>query len=154
VGLTDNHERGWHIQSYFLALKTKALSSDALRKFVAGVKNLAVKQDVINDYEVCLTPALQAAGLGCEALFPAKRTHNTSLLEWKELLRAGSPFVKIAALRDSSADVEDDWRAVLQAEGFDPRLAEETLRAPTVAALWPISRLAVLLHAYYVDTIP
>jgi lipopolysaccharide biosynthesis protein/GT2 family glycosyltransferase len=154
VGLTDNHERGWHIQSYFLALKTKALSSDALRKFFAGVKNLAVKQDVINDYEVCLTPALQAAGLGCEALFPAKRTHNTSLLEWKELIRAGSPFVKIAALRDSSADGEHDWRAVLQAEGFDPHLAEETLRALTVAGLWPIPRLAVLLHAYYIDSIP
>jgi lipopolysaccharide biosynthesis protein/GT2 family glycosyltransferase len=154
VGLTDNYERGWHIQSYFLALRSKALASDALRSFFAGVKNLSVKQDVINEYEVCLTPALEASGLSCEALFPAKRTHNTSLLEWKALIRAGNPFVKIAALREAMSSADSGWQSVLQSEGFDANLAEEAVRAPTVAALWPIPRLAVLLHAYYVETLP
>jgi lipopolysaccharide biosynthesis protein/GT2 family glycosyltransferase len=154
VGLTDNYERGWHIQSYFLALRSKALTSDALGSFFAGVKNLSVKQDVINEYEVCLTPALEAAGLSCEALFPAKRTHNTSLLEWKALIRAGNPFVKIAALREAMSGADSGWKSVLQSEGFDATLAEEAVRAPAVAALWPIPRLAVLLHAYYVETLP
>jgi lipopolysaccharide biosynthesis protein/GT2 family glycosyltransferase len=154
IGLTDNYERGWHLQSYFLALKPRALASDALRKFFLGVKNLSEKQHVINEYEVCLTPSLGAAEMSCEALFPASRSHNTSLLEWKNLITAGLPFVKIAALRDAISGGDDDWREVLQSEGFDPGLAEETLRAPTVAALSPIPRLAILLHAYYVDTIP
>jgi lipopolysaccharide biosynthesis protein len=154
IGLTDNLERGWHIQSYFIALKSRALASNALREFFDNVKNLSDKEDVINSYEICLAPTLQAAGLSCDVLFPAEGTHNTSLFDWKSLVGSGFPFVKVAALCDSRID-NTGWSQVLQMEGFEPRIAEHAVAAAsTVDGIWPIPRLAVLLHAYYIDTIP
>src|SRR5262249_35580849 len=37
IGLTENFERGWHLQSYFLALKSRALSSAVFRQFVNDI---------------------------------------------------------------------------------------------------------------------
>jgi lipopolysaccharide biosynthesis protein len=128
VGLTDNYERGWHIQSYFLALKCTALSFPALAAFIAKIKNLSEKKAVINAYEVRFAPTLQAAGLRCEVLFPASKAYNPSLADWRALIGSGFPFVKLAALRNSLRSFGGaDWRKVLQSEGFDYRLAEEAL---------------------------
>jgi lipopolysaccharide biosynthesis protein len=97
---------------------------------------------------------LLAAGLNCDVLFPVKTTHNTSLLDWKSLIEAGLPFVKVAALHDSRLD-NTGWSQVLQMEGIDPRIAEHAVAvASTANVIWPIPRLAVLLHAYYIETIP
>ena len=126
IGLTDNYERGWHIQSYFIALKSAALSSPAFQAFVAKIKNLSDKRAVVNAYEARLSPTLQAAGLRCEVLFPARQTRNPSLLDWQPLIGAGLPFVKIAALRNEARG-SPDWRRVLRAEGFNSRLAEAAL---------------------------
>jgi lipopolysaccharide biosynthesis protein len=128
VGLTDSYERGWHIQSYFLALKCAALKSPALSSFIAGVKNLSEKRAVVNAYETRLAPSLQAAGLCCEALFPASRAHNPSLAEWRALIGSGLPFVKVVALRNSARGSGDgEWQTALRAEGFDVRLVEQAL---------------------------
>jgi lipopolysaccharide biosynthesis protein len=70
---------GWNIQSYFIALKSGALSSAALRTFVEKIKNLSDKKYVVNAHEVRLAATLQAAGLNCEVLFPANRSYNASL---------------------------------------------------------------------------
>jgi len=128
VGLTDSYERGWHIQSYFLALKCTALSSPALAAFIAKVRNLSEKRDVVNAYEARFAPILQAAGLRCEVLFSASKAYNPSLMDWRALIGSGLPFVKLAALRNSLRGFGSaDWRKVLQSEGFDYRLAEEAL---------------------------
>jgi lipopolysaccharide biosynthesis protein len=129
IGLTDSYERGWHIQSYFIALKgAAAVASPALRAFLMKIKNLAGKVDVVNAYETRLAPTLQAAGLRCEVLFPARKAHNPSLAEWRELIKSGLPFVKLAALRGHSRRLHrSHWREMLQAEGYDARLAEEAL---------------------------
>jgi lipopolysaccharide biosynthesis protein len=138
VGLTDSYERGWHIQSYFIALKPAALSSPALWSFIEKIKNLADKKDVVNAYETRFAPMLQAAGLRCEVFFPAHTSHNPSLMDWRALIGSGLPFVKLAALRNSwrSNSWRTDswrsfgnagWRKILQSEGFDCRLAEEAL---------------------------
>jgi lipopolysaccharide biosynthesis protein len=138
VGLTDSYERGWHIQSYFIALKPAALSSPAFWAFIAKVKNLADKKDVVNAYETRFAPTLQAAGLRCEVFFPAHTSHNPSLMDWRALSGSGLPFVKLAALRSSwsinswrsyswRSFGNAGWRRILQSEGFDCRLAEEAL---------------------------
>ena len=128
IGLTDSYERGWHIQSYFIALKARALASPALRAFFMKVKNLSSKVDVVNTYEARLAPTLQAAGLRCEVLFPARKAYNPSLEEWRQLISSGMPFVKLGALRNQSCNLgKTNWRKVLQAEGFDHRIAEEAL---------------------------
>jgi lipopolysaccharide biosynthesis protein len=128
VGLTDSYERQWHIQSYFIALNSAALASPTFRAFFMKVKNLSSKVDVVFTYETRLAPTMQAAGLRCEVLFPARKAHNRSLEEWRELIGSGFPFVKLAALRDQSLSFGTrDWRKILQAEGFDCGLAEEAL---------------------------
>jgi lipopolysaccharide biosynthesis protein len=128
VGLTDGYEYGWHIQSYFIALTAAALTSPALRAFMMNVKSLASKLDVVMAYETRFASALQQAGLRCEVLFPARKAGNPSLLDWRALIRAGLPFVKVAALQDQSRSFgKRNWRKVLQAEGFDCRLAEAVL---------------------------
>ena len=150
VGLTDSYERGWHIQSYFIALKPAALSSPAFWAFIAKIKNLADKKSVVNAYETRFAPTLQAAGLRCEVLFPTHKSHNPSLMDWRALINSGLPFVKLAALRNSwrsnfwrsnfwRSNIgrtsswrtfgNAGWRKILQSEGFDCRLAEEALAA-------------------------
>jgi lipopolysaccharide biosynthesis protein len=130
IGLTDNYERGWHIQTYFIALKSAALSSPVLQAFVDKIKTLSEKRDVVNAYEARFAQILQASGLSCEVLFPAKTLHNASLVEWRTLIAAGLPFVKLSALRNSSGNLRNtDWRKYLQSEGFDYHLAEQALAA-------------------------
>jgi lipopolysaccharide biosynthesis protein len=127
VGLTDNYEHGWHIQSFFIALKPAALSSSAFHVFIAKIKSLSEKRAVVNAYETRLASALQAAGLRCEVLFPTRNAYNPSLLDWQSLIGSGLPFIKLAALRNQSRSSGQDWRQILQAEGFDCRLAEAAL---------------------------
>jgi lipopolysaccharide biosynthesis protein len=130
IGLTDSYEKGWHIQSYFIALKRKALASRVFRKFIDGVKNLADKNGVVNAYETRLAPTLQAAGLSCEVLFPVTRGYNHSLADWRSLIGSGLPFVKVSALRTRMRSFGTrSWRKILRSEGFDHRLAEQTLNA-------------------------
>jgi lipopolysaccharide biosynthesis protein len=128
IGLTDSYEKGWHIQSYFIALKREALASAALRKFIDSIKNVSDKRGVITAYEARFAPVLQAAGLSCEVLFPARNADNQSLANWHGLIRAGLPFVKVTALRYFSRSFETrNWRRILRSEGFDPQLAEQAL---------------------------
>jgi lipopolysaccharide biosynthesis protein len=132
IGLTDSYERGWHIQSYFIALKATALSSTALRAFMEKIKNLRAKNDVVFAYEIRFAAALRAAGLSCEVLFPrtfpAGKAYNPSLLDWPALIGSGMPFIKLAALRNSSdRSRSTDWRKVLHSEGFDYHIAERAL---------------------------
>ena len=63
IGLTENFARGWHIQSYFLALKPPAVSSLALRKFVRDIVAYKDLEDLIDNLEIRPAPALRAAGV-------------------------------------------------------------------------------------------
>jgi glycosyltransferase involved in cell wall biosynthesis/Tfp pilus assembly protein PilF len=130
IGLTDNFERGWHISSYFLAFKPRALSSVALHKFLNDIVSFRenVREEVISRYEIRFAPTLKAAGLHCEALFPARDDLSPTVFHWKELLERGFPFVKLMTIRDHFPGVDaSDWRELLAAQGYDVSLAERTL---------------------------
>ncbi len=132
IGLTDSYERGWHIQSYFIALKRAALVAPAFQAFIGKIKNLSEKKAVINAYETRFASTLQAAGLTCEVLFPTQNAQNPSLADWRQLIDAGLPFVKLAALRTQMRGAgQGDWREILQTEGFDPHIAEQVLAGMT-----------------------
>ena len=118
------------MQSYFIALRKAALSSEALAAFIDSIKNLSTKRDVIIAYESCFASLMQSAKLRCEVLFAASgKSYNPSLFDWRTLIESGLPFVKLAALRNASKVFVSDWRKVLQSEGFDHRLAEQALAA-------------------------
>jgi GT2 family glycosyltransferase/lipopolysaccharide biosynthesis protein/Tfp pilus assembly protein PilF len=139
IGLTENFERGWHLQSYFLALKRRGLLSVALRKFIGDIVSYENKNDVINEYEIRLAPALKAAGLRCQSIFHTPDYHNPTSYHWKYLLQSGFPFIKVETIRGVIPTVDiSDWRQLLEAQGYDVALAERTLAAfsalPTMAA--------------------
>jgi glycosyltransferase involved in cell wall biosynthesis len=128
VGMTDNYERGWHIQSYFLALKRGALRSYAWHRFVLDIVSFIDKYDVINSYEVQLAPTLTAMGLSALVLFKAKSRHNPTAFHWKELLDEGFPFIKVATIRDEIPGVDrSGWRELLNGFGFDVTIVDEIL---------------------------
>ena len=128
VGMTDNHERGWHLQSYFLALKQGALRAYAWQEFIFSILSLPTKDDVINSYEVRLTPALVAAGISASALFKAKSHIGPTIYRWKELLEEGFPFIKLMAIRDEFPGVDrGGWRRKLADFDYDVTIVDELL---------------------------
>lgn len=114
IGLTDNVERQWHLQSYFLAFNSSVLASSAFRDFIDHIQSLSQKQDVINLYETRLAGQLLAAGLRCKALFPARHERNATTCDWEELLESGFPFIKMEVLRNlpDSPLHNPDWISI------------------------------------------
>jgi hypothetical protein len=128
IGLTENFSHGWHLQSYFLALKSRALSSQALRRFVEGIVAYEHIEDVISEYEVKFAPTLAAAGLKCESLFPASDGQDPTVHHWEKLLHFGFPFLKVKLLRAGFPNVDvAGWRQLLAAKGYDITLVEQTV---------------------------
>jgi hypothetical protein len=62
-GLTDSWQSGYHLQSYFLVLRRRALTHPALWRFLEDYPFPAAKRQVVRDGEIGLTSALLAAGL-------------------------------------------------------------------------------------------
>jgi hypothetical protein len=128
VGLTDNADRGWHIQSYFLALKRRFLASGAGQAFFDGVVSYAHKNDVVNEYETQLARYATASGFRLEVLFPTPDWLDATQHNWRKLLRAGFPYLKVGTARALVPSVETaDWRAEMAARGYDTGPADRTL---------------------------
>lgn len=121
VALTGSDEVAPHFQSYFFVLKAPPERRGPARTFWGTVRPLADKLQVIRDYEVRQKSALEAGGLAVEVLFPAPQgIRNHLQQEWRGLLAAGFPFVKVELLRDNPFRVDlSGWRALLDANGFD-----------------------------------
>lgn len=130
VGLTESHEYRWHLQTYFLALKSKALSTFELHKFFDSVDIATDKDDVIRRFELPLAAALENAGCSIEVLFPGYSALNPVLRAWRSLLQDGFPFMKVLLLRGAFPEVDTtDWRDALAAAGFDLPLVDALLYA-------------------------
>lgn len=135
VALTASHEYGWHIQSYFLAVKASALSSWAFQFFVRDVKLLDDKDAVIRAYEVPFGPRMQAAGLSVDVLFSSPYPVNPTLYGWRELIDEGFPFVKLLLLRGQFPDADTSkWIPFLRQAGFDIPNIKATIRASELTA--------------------
>lgn len=100
VGLTESAERGWHLQSYFFALKKSVLRSATFRNFIQSIVAFSNKDDVVNEYETRLALTMKRAGFQCESMFPDLPAGNPTLYHWKRLLYSGFPFIKISTVRD------------------------------------------------------
>ncbi len=135
IGLTESFHQTWHFQSYFLAVKPNALSSAAFREFIGSVVAYQGAADVVRDqvikrYELRLAQKLKAAGLRCEALFPAQDIYTPTASHWKRLLLSGFPFVKIEVISDAAPDLDaSNWRELIASQGYDPAIADRTLEA-------------------------
>jgi hypothetical protein len=109
IGMTENFDPRYHLQSFFLVFNAAALG--ALREVFERLVNLPTKDLVIDVYETRLTLHLAARGLRCVALFPtpARSRHappNDTDLRWSALIAAGFPFVKASVLARLHDDPE------------------------------------------------
>ena len=109
IGLTENFDPRYHLQSFFLVFNARALGP--LREVFGHLVNLPTKDMVIDVYETRLTLHLAARGLRCVALFPtpARSRHappNDTDLRWSALIAAGFPFVKASVLARLHDDPE------------------------------------------------
>jgi glycosyltransferase involved in cell wall biosynthesis len=134
VGMTEDYERGWHIQSYFLALKERVLQSRIWHQFVFDIASFTNKEDVINAYEVQLAPKVAAAGLTTLALFTAKSRVNQTLFNWRQLLEEGFPFIKVMAIRGDFPGADNKgWRKTLADLGYDTMIVDQVLAGEPIA---------------------
>jgi lipopolysaccharide biosynthesis protein len=62
-GMTSNTDISYHLQSYFVVFKRKALDSNAFSAFWQSVTNLDTKEEIIRRYEVGMTRCLLESGL-------------------------------------------------------------------------------------------
>jgi len=150
-GMTDNFEYRWHLQSYFLVFKERALRSEALGTFFRSVLPYRSKGPIVLSYEVGLTAFLVEQGLLPGALVPIEswaswaqrrrmdleRSWNPTLFHPTKLLSLGMPFVKVMLLRDNVGQVplEPVYRAIADA-GYDLDLIELDRKAKTLDPSW------------------
>lgn len=130
IGLTESHEWRWHVQSYFLAVKPRLLTSRAFHGFMNEIRLLTRKDHVIRAYEVQLAEITERNGFDVELLYPSATAINPTLFGWRQLLAAGMPLVKLLLLRGQFDQVEiDGWQEALAGAGFDVALAEAVIAA-------------------------
>ncbi len=88
----------------------------------------AHKNDVVNEYETQLARYATAHGLRAEVLFPTSEWLDATLHNWRKLLRAGFPYLKVGTARALVPGVETaDWRAEMVSRGYDTGPADRTL---------------------------
>lgn len=113
--MTDNHELLWHMQSYFLVFRERALVSGGFEKFWKQLIPYRDKWQTILSYELGLSTYFREEGLSLRALFPTHMIlpqnngkNNITLkpknpvMAWpEELIQTGFPYVKIELLREN-----------------------------------------------------
>lgn len=72
-GITDSWDRRFHLQTYFLLFKKRALSDPRILDFWHKVRYFQSKRLIIQKYEINLTQEAIRGGLRCSALFPHRQ---------------------------------------------------------------------------------
>lgn len=129
ISLIDSYEDRKHFQSFYIVFKNRAMKSEAITSFWRSVIDFSNKNEVIREYELNLRTYVEDAGLKTQILFPIDSYlgsspegfhDNPTLVKWRELLKAGFPFVKVQLLRDNPhADLMLGWRQALRDAGAD-----------------------------------
>jgi len=104
LGLTQNLDPLWHLQSFFLVFNASALKHSFFSRYFERIVSLASKESVINVYETKFTQALVDNGLRYEVLFPPgpglPDFSNSTIKLWEQLLDAGFPYIKTSVVRE------------------------------------------------------
>ncbi len=86
-GITDSREGCYHLQSYFLLFRHRALANPRLAAFWGSIRPVQSRQWIIRRYEIGLTQAMLRAGLRCAALCP----HDAVVAAFGAAERADAP---------------------------------------------------------------
>ncbi len=93
--VTDSYEIAYHLQSYFVVLRRRALASDALQVVLGGASSIRTKDEAVLRGEVALTQLLLRAGLRAAVLCPYGEVSSAWLAELPA--RARGPTVRAVA---------------------------------------------------------
>jgi lipopolysaccharide biosynthesis protein len=135
-GLTESHERGQHIQSYFLVFEKSAIGSEFFRTFWEGFRQQWRKRSLIGKYEVGLSSKARQNSLRFESWISSDRVgsgqKNPTLFFWEKLIRDfGYPFLKTEILKINRFDspYAQRWREIIAAcSAYNNKLIANHLR--------------------------
>lgn len=123
VGLTDNLEISYHLQSYFIAYHRRVHRSPLFNYFWKHIGVWNTKMDLIRAYEVGWSQSLANAGFSLGALYGKNSYGNLTHIEWRSLIEdRGFPFVKVELIRDNPLEV-DLSGLVSFLQRYNPRIA-------------------------------
>jgi len=145
-GMTVSLEPEVHLQSYFMGMSRRLLSSDCGRRLWEGVRLVPTKRDAIDAYELRWMRDCVADGFAVHTLFDGRTfprvpmgeqlsnmacwppwqkrvrryrrsirrpSYNPTHLQWKQVLEAGVPMLKVDLLRDNPVGIDTgriyDW---------------------------------------------
>jgi O-antigen biosynthesis protein len=135
--LTDSLEFEYHLQSFFLVLRSRLLHSGQVERFFASVLPYRHKWQVIRSYEIGLTHFFLDQGFLpialASVLMPTLHLGpcNPSIWVPLELMDLGFPYVKVELLRDNPVGVDTAAvRRRMAAEGYPLDLVELERPAP------------------------
>ena len=103
-GLTENWEGFWHIQSFFLGFRRRAVS--ILEQYFLRTGSLDDKLDTILFYEIGLSRYLSFQGLNSGVMYPTKTVSrwagDSTIFRPVRLLKRGYPLIKKSLFSRSS----------------------------------------------------
>ena len=112
-GMVESHERGWHLQSWFLCFSAAAFASAAIARVLRQPFDEMSKPEIVLHGELGLGAAIRAEGLRWEARWrqPTRRLRrlvpgNAMHVDFLSVIRSGQvPFIKVELLRDNPTSV-------------------------------------------------
>ncbi|MDP5031855.1 glycosyltransferase [Paraglaciecola sp.] len=119
IAITDSFEIQYHLQSYFIAMNKKVITSDMFKSFWSDMKIFEDKTTLILNHELGFSRMLSEIGASLGAVAPAERIGyvNNSHIQWdKCLFDFDSNFIKIELLRDNPCEVN--------LEGFESKISK------------------------------
>lgn len=101
VGATDNYEKQYHLQSYFLYFSHNLFSSPIFKTYWENLAAVNDREEVINRYEVKMTQYFLDNGYSTGSYYKQHKNRNPTLNQPYDLLLKKMPFIKIQLLREN-----------------------------------------------------
>jgi lipopolysaccharide biosynthesis protein len=152
-GMSENYETDHHLQSYFLNFNKRAITSEIFRTFWDNVDLSAVKEEVIEKYEIGISRLFRDSGfrLGAYANIDVVSKHapdgykllNQLVVCWKPLIKNHEfPFLKRELIiRKNISKIHEQQDIYVNTSGWR-KLVEE-------CSLYPVRLIEDFMSNYY-----
>lgn len=113
-----------HIQSYFLVFNSKIIKNDIFNNFIANIKKLESKNDIIRTYEIGLTVTLKEKGFKPAVYINKfKFEHNSLATKWDILIKKYRyPFLKTTIAKNGIYYIGEvkNWKQLIKSHSDYP----------------------------------
>ncbi|MDF1653903.1 MAG: rhamnan synthesis F family protein [Coxiellaceae bacterium] len=99
-GASDSHQICYHMQTYFVVFNKSVVASSAFTSWWDNVQTLAIKQHIIDRYELKMAQCFIDAGFNCGAYYSGQLKSNPTILLWDKMISQHQfPFLKKEAVK-------------------------------------------------------